>query len=51
MVFVGYQGMPPDAGELDCESNWDGPNPDPSIYKSGDADRVTLTGNTLIAFW
>ncbi len=46
-AFVGYQGKPPAAGALDCESNWDGPNPDPSIYKSGDADRVTLTATGL----
>ncbi len=41
-VYVGYAGMPPGPGELGCEDNWDGPNPDPNIYKSGDADRVTL---------
>jgi hypothetical protein len=41
-VFAGYEGKPPPPGEADCESNWDGPRPDPSIYKSGDADRVTL---------
>jgi hypothetical protein len=35
-VFVGYQGKP------GCEDNWDGPNPDPANYKSGDADRVTV---------
>ncbi|MBF5043608.1 hypothetical protein FGE12_14520 [Aggregicoccus sp. 17bor-14] len=46
-VFVGYQGKPPPAGAYDCENNWDGPNPDPSIYKSGDADRVTLTSSGL----
>ncbi len=46
-VFVGYMGKPPAPGELDCESNWDGPNPDPSIYKSGDADRVTLTATGI----
>jgi hypothetical protein len=44
-VFVGYRGKPPPAGAVDCESNWDGPNPDPSIYKSGDADKVTLNSN------
>jgi hypothetical protein len=43
-VFVGYAGKPPAAGEVDCEGNWDGPNPDPAIYKSGDADKVTLSG-------
>ena len=46
-VFVGYAGRPPGAGEYDCESNWDGPSPDPSIYKSGDADRVTLTATGI----
>jgi hypothetical protein len=46
-VFVGYQGKPPAGGALDCESNWDGPNPDPAIYKSGDADRVTLNGTAI----
>jgi len=40
-VFVGYAGHP------SCESNWDGPTPDPAIYKSGDADRVTLTADGI----
>ncbi len=40
-VFVGYEGMP-GKGADHCESNWDGPRPDPARYKSGDADRVTL---------
>jgi len=40
-VFVGYEGRP-GKGSDHCESNWDGPNPDPSRYKSGDADKVTL---------
>jgi hypothetical protein len=40
-VFVGYEGMP-GAGTDHCESNWDGPSPDPARYKSGDADKVTL---------
>jgi hypothetical protein len=40
-VFVGYEGMP-GAGSDHCESNWDGPRPDPARYKSGDADRVAL---------
>jgi hypothetical protein len=44
-AFVGYQGKPPGPGELDCEINWDGPNPDPAIYKSGDADKVTLAAD------
>ncbi|HEX9573322.1 MAG TPA: hypothetical protein VF994_04455 [Myxococcales bacterium] len=36
VVFVGYQGKP------GCEDNWDNAGRDPAIYKSGDADRVTL---------
>jgi hypothetical protein len=40
-VFVGYEGRP-GKGSDHCESNWDGPSPDPSRYKSGDADKVTL---------
>ena len=40
-VFVGYEGRNRSVKD-DCEGNWDGPNPDPSIYKSGDADRVTV---------
>ncbi len=44
---VGYQGKAPSKGVLDCESNWDGPSPDPSIYKSGDADKVTLTASGI----
>ncbi|HZI12584.1 MAG TPA: hypothetical protein VE153_19535 [Myxococcus sp.] len=40
-VFVGYEGMP-GTGTDHCESNWDGPKPDPARYKSGDADKVTL---------
>ena len=47
VVFAGYQGKPPAPGDFDCESNWDGPHPDPSIYKSGDADRVTLAGSGI----
>jgi hypothetical protein len=46
-AFVGYQGKAPGPGEIDCESNWDGPNPDPAIYKSGDADKVTLTAKGI----
>ena len=46
-AYVGYAGKPPAPGQFDCESNWDGPNPDPSIYKSGDADKVTLLGNGI----
>ena len=41
VVFVGYAGKP------GCEDDWDGPNPDPSVYKSGDVDRVTLVGDSL----
>jgi hypothetical protein len=47
-VFVGYQGKP------GCESAWDGAawKPvsewgDPAVYKSGDADRVTLTASGI----
>ncbi|MFY0563261.1 hypothetical protein ACN28E_05410 [Archangium lansingense] len=37
-VFVGYQGLP------DCESNYYTPGAkNPNSYKSGDADKVTLT--------
>jgi hypothetical protein len=47
VVFVGYQGKGY-PGKDGCEDNWDTvhkPGPlfgDPTIYKSGDADRVTL---------
>lgn len=44
-VFVGYEGKPVAPGVPDCESSWDSPNPDPSVYKSGDADKVTLDGS------
>ncbi|QRN95453.1 hypothetical protein JRI60_41370 [Archangium violaceum] len=43
-VFVGYEGRP-GKGKDYCEDNWDrddGIAPDPSRYKSGDADKVTL---------
>ncbi|TMB11320.1 MAG: hypothetical protein E6J66_09380 [Deltaproteobacteria bacterium] len=47
-VFVGYQGKP------GCESAWDGASwkppsqwGDPAVYKSGDADRVTLTASGI----
>ncbi|WNG31453.1 hypothetical protein F0U62_10070 [Cystobacter fuscus] len=40
-VFVGYEGRP-GKGDEHCENNWDGSRPDPSRYKSGDADKVTL---------
>jgi hypothetical protein len=40
-VFVGYEGRP-GTGDDHCENNWDGSRPDPSRYKSGDADKVTL---------
>ena len=42
-AFVGYAGNPPAAGEVDCEGNWTGLIRISSIYKSGDADKVTLT--------
>jgi hypothetical protein len=48
-VFVGYEGKPPAPGQFDCDSNWFYPRPDPSIYKSGDADRVTLQPNDKIS--
>ncbi|MDC0713867.1 hypothetical protein POL68_35710 [Stigmatella sp. ncwal1] len=48
MVFVGYEGMPGE-GANHCENNWDGASPDPSRYKSGDADKVTLLPNGTIA--
>ena len=49
-VFVGYQGKP------NCEDEWDKAGAttipehartDSSVYKSGDADRVTLAGNGI----
>ncbi|HEY2027670.1 MAG TPA: hypothetical protein VGH20_00545 [Myxococcales bacterium] len=44
-AFIGYMGKtPPGGNPYECEGNWDGPNPDPAIYKSGDADKVTLQG-------
>ena len=58
-VFVGYQGKPgcEDSWNWQCDvKNPDGScfqsNPpsqwgDPAVYKSGDADRVTLTGNGI----
>ncbi|MFL5322287.1 MAG: hypothetical protein ACJ790_21700 [Myxococcaceae bacterium] len=46
-VFVGYEGKPPGPGQVDCEGNWDNANPDPSIYKSGDADKVKLTSSGI----
>jgi hypothetical protein len=45
-AFVGYMGKTV-AGALGCEDNWDGPNPDPAVYKSGDADKVTLGGSGI----
>ncbi|MFL5421581.1 MAG: hypothetical protein ACJ79Y_12515, partial [Myxococcales bacterium] len=51
-VFVGYEGRNRGVAN-DCEGNWDGPHPDPSIYKSGDADRVTMdaTGKLTVAHY
>jgi len=48
VAFVGYEGKKPAPGMPTCEDEWDaapaaGRTPDASIYKSGDADRVTLT--------
>jgi len=47
-VFVGYQGKP------GCEDAWHGDQwtqpsqwGDPAVYKSGDADRVTLSGSGI----
>jgi len=48
-VFVGYFGKRV-SGKKDCESNFDLGNDgiaDPNIYKSGDADRVTIAGNGI----
>jgi hypothetical protein len=44
-VFVGYEGMP---GDSSCEINWDTDNPDPSLYKSGDADKVSLRADSSL---
>jgi hypothetical protein len=47
VAFVGYNGKEP-ASHLDndrCESNLDNGTKDPAIYKSGDADKVSLLGN------
>src|SRR2546422_924092 len=48
-VFVGYQGKP------GCEDAWHGDQwtqpsqwGDPAVYKSGDADRVTLSGSGIV---
>ena len=44
-VFVGYKGK---GVNVQCEGNFDtAATADPSIYKSGDADRVTLNGNGI----
>ena len=45
-AFVGYMGKTVQ-GEAGCEDNWDSSNPDPAVYKSGDADRLTLSGNGI----
>jgi len=52
VAFVGYRGKKPASGMPPCEDEWDsayhaGRTPDASIYKSGDADRVTLTGSGI----
>ncbi|WP_224362960.1 CBM96 family carbohydrate-binding protein [Hyalangium versicolor] len=52
VAFVGYEGKKPAAGMPTCEDEWDqayaaGRTPDASIYKSGDADRVTLSGSGI----
>jgi hypothetical protein len=46
-VFVGYAGKPVAPGKDSCEDEFDqarnaGRTPDASVYKSGDADKVTL---------
>ncbi|RJS16622.1 hypothetical protein DRW03_30520 [Corallococcus sp. H22C18031201] len=46
-VFVGYEGKPVAKGKPTCEDEWDqadneGRPPDASVYKSGDADKVSL---------
>jgi hypothetical protein len=50
-AYVGYMGKTPaDPSQLPCENNWDelnGSVPDPAIYKSGDADHVTLNGSGI----
>ncbi len=53
-VFVGYKGKTSTDPRADCESAWSGDQyslpstwGDPSVYKSGDADRVTLTGSGI----
>jgi hypothetical protein len=52
VAFVGYEGKKPAAGMPTCEDEWDqayyaGRTPDASIYKSGDADKVTLTATGI----
>lgn len=52
VAFVGYEGKKPAPGMPTCEDEWDqaaaaGRTPDASIYKSGDADRVTLTATGI----
>jgi hypothetical protein len=52
VAFVGYEGKKPAPGMPTCENEWDrayydGRTPDASIYKSGDADRVTLTATGI----
>jgi hypothetical protein len=52
VAFVGYEGKQPDPGMPTCEDEWDqayyaGRTPDASVYKSGDADRVTLNGSGI----
>jgi hypothetical protein len=52
VAFVGYEGKKPVSGMPTCEDEWDqayyaGRTPDASIYKSGDADRVTLTSTGI----
>jgi hypothetical protein len=54
-AYVGYRGRYDSSdgvGQVGCEDEWDtdynrGVTPDPSIYKSGDADKVTLSGSGI----
>jgi hypothetical protein len=53
VAFIGYQGKP------GCEDEWDShgetladhASADPSIYKSGDADKIVLAGGGGVGVW
>jgi hypothetical protein len=52
VVYVGYQGRSDNGSPYECEDDWvelpdGGTTGDPSIYKSGDADKVTLNGGGI----